>query len=130
MLGRAIFGNPWLFANKQVDTKAKLTVLAEHTKLFEKYYRNIKNFDIMKKHFKAYVNGFDGAKELRKIGYKGWYNKKYLNKKKSPTRAIFHNNIKSKFSNSGGVRFSLDQPKMMRKGPSMSLPASQLAAQR
>ncbi len=24
-----------------------------------------KNFAIMKKHFKAYVNGFDGAKELR-----------------------------------------------------------------
>jgi tRNA-dihydrouridine synthase len=24
-----------------------------------------KNFNIMKKHFKAYVEGFDGAKELR-----------------------------------------------------------------
>lgn len=24
-----------------------------------------KNFAIMKKHYKAYVNGFDGAKELR-----------------------------------------------------------------
>jgi tRNA-dihydrouridine synthase len=25
----------------------------------------IKSFAIMKKHYKAYVNGFDGAKELR-----------------------------------------------------------------
>ena len=25
----------------------------------------VKSFAIMKKHFKAYVNGFDGAKELR-----------------------------------------------------------------
>ncbi len=26
---------------------------------------DIKNFALMKKHFKAYVEGFDGAKELR-----------------------------------------------------------------
>ncbi len=43
MLGRAIFGNPWLFSE----------------------YTKYKNFAIMKKHYKAYVNGFDGAKELR-----------------------------------------------------------------
>jgi tRNA-dihydrouridine synthase len=27
--------------------------------------KRIKPFEVMKKHFKAYVNGFDGAKELR-----------------------------------------------------------------
>ena len=26
---------------------------------------DIKNFSVMKKHYKAYVNGFGGAKELR-----------------------------------------------------------------
>ena len=25
----------------------------------------MKSFDVMKKHYKAYVHGFDGAKELR-----------------------------------------------------------------
>lgn len=78
MLGRAIFGNPWLFANCQgspltiiskvtFDNKIqkKLKVVIEHTKLFEKKLGNKKNFNIMKKHFKAYVNGFEGAKELR-----------------------------------------------------------------
>ena len=45
--------------------------MVEHTKLFEKMLGKHKNFAIMKKHFKAYVNGFpacagrDGAKELR-----------------------------------------------------------------
>ncbi len=69
MLGRAIFGNPWLFAN--FDSKEKLTipeklrVMVEHTKLFEALLGGHKNFAIMKKHYKAYVNGFDGAKELR-----------------------------------------------------------------
>jgi tRNA-dihydrouridine synthase len=39
--------------------------MVEHTKLFENLLGEVKNFAVMKKHFKAYVNGFDGAKELR-----------------------------------------------------------------
>ncbi len=68
MLGRAIFGNPWLFdplrewAN--ISIAEKLDVMVEHTKLFEELLPH-KNFAIMKKHYKAYVNGFDGAAELR-----------------------------------------------------------------
>ncbi len=68
MLGRAIFGNPWLF-NKEINRgdvsiNEKLNVMVEHTKLFEKILPH-KSFAIMKKHYKAYVNGWDGAKELR-----------------------------------------------------------------
>ncbi len=67
MVGRGIFGNPWLFDTKRKTPptiEEKLTVLMEHTKMYEKLlpYRNFAN---MKKHFKAYVNGFEGAKELR-----------------------------------------------------------------
>ena len=65
MLGRAIFGNPWLFAGKIPSIKEKLKVMIEHTKLFEQMLGGHKNFAIMKKHYKAYVNGFEGAKELR-----------------------------------------------------------------
>ncbi|MBI5134066.1 MAG: tRNA-dihydrouridine synthase [Candidatus Taylorbacteria bacterium] len=70
MLGRAIFGNPWLFSSlhgtQSVPTiSEKLEVMVEHTKLFEKLLGDIKSFAIMKKHYKAYVNGFDGAKEFR-----------------------------------------------------------------
>lgn len=65
MLGRAIFGNPWLFSGKVPTLKEKLKVMIEHTKLYEKELGKHKNFSIMKKHYKAYVNGFDGAKELR-----------------------------------------------------------------
>ncbi len=81
MLGRAIFGNPWLFHptkhlperitssetqyNFELITKEeRLKVMVEHTKLFEELLPH-KNFATMKKHYKAYVNGFDGAKELR-----------------------------------------------------------------
>ena len=89
MLGRAIFGNPWLFADVRktnrnaefnsasqsgdpesssglhVSIEEKLKVMIEHTYLFEKMFTGIKSFDVMKKHYKAYVNGFNGAKELR-----------------------------------------------------------------
>ena len=39
--------------------------MVEHSKLFEEYFTGIKKFETMKKHYKAYVNNFDGAKELR-----------------------------------------------------------------
>jgi nifR3 family TIM-barrel protein len=67
MLGRAIFGKPWLFAASEnshsVETRLRIAV--EHAKLFEELLGGTKNFAIMKKHFKAYCEGFPGAKELR-----------------------------------------------------------------
>ncbi len=82
MLGRAIFGNPWLFHPTKrlperltgaeasssdieiISLPERLKVLVEHTKLFEDVLPH-KNFAVMKKHYKAYVNGFPGASELR-----------------------------------------------------------------
>ena len=68
MLGRAIFGNPWLFHPEKdllnVSLEERFAVMIEHTKLYEELLPH-KSFAIMKKHFKAYVNGFDGAHELR-----------------------------------------------------------------
>lgn len=65
MIGRGIFGNPWLFSEKEATLEEKLKVMVEHTKLFGELFKDLKNFSIMKKHYKAYVSGFDGAKELR-----------------------------------------------------------------
>jgi len=65
MLGRAIFGAPWLFSEKKFSLHERLDIMVEHTKLFEEKLGGIKNFAIMKKHYKAYVNGFDGAGDLR-----------------------------------------------------------------
>jgi nifR3 family TIM-barrel protein len=68
MLGRAIFGNPWLFHPEKdlhnVTITERLRVMVEHTYLFEALL-GFKNFSIMKKHYKAYINGFAGASELR-----------------------------------------------------------------
>lgn len=66
MLGRAIFGNPWLFSKKSAPSiQEKLKVLIEHAKLFDGLLGGYKNFAVMKRHFKAYVTGFNGATDLR-----------------------------------------------------------------
>ena len=95
MIGRALFGNPWFFhPTKQlpvhlkalptkgvnrdtlyeeavteegieyVTLEERLRVLVEHSRLFDELL-GFKNFSIMKKHYKAYVNSFAGAAELR-----------------------------------------------------------------
>ena len=100
MIGRALFGNPWLFdkarsvvskpsswhrfltwllpkdfakkiigdkryTQMDVPLKERLKVLVEHAYLFEELLGDVKHFAIMKKHFKAYIHGFRGSKELR-----------------------------------------------------------------
>ncbi len=67
MLGRAMFGNPWVFAGKKsLDTPLteKLAALVELAYAFERLSPP-KNFSILKKHIKAFVTGFTGAAELR-----------------------------------------------------------------
>lgn len=69
MVGRGIFGTPWFFDeeefNKGKTLEERLRICIEHTKLYEEKLGDIKSFAIMKKHYKAYVHGFDGAKDLR-----------------------------------------------------------------
>ncbi len=68
MIGRGIFGNPWFFKGKtpsDIMPAQRIKVMLEHAKAFEKHLGGIKNFANMKKHFKAYVSGWEGAKELR-----------------------------------------------------------------
>jgi tRNA-dihydrouridine synthase len=73
MVGAGVFGNPWFFSGRTPDIKERLERLVAHTELFEKLYRSddpkpisqggrLKNFDIMKKHYKSYTLG---EKELR-----------------------------------------------------------------
>ena len=68
MLGRAIFGNPWLFDERRalagIPPADKLRVLLEHTHLFDAMLGDVKSLDTMKKHYKSYLKGFDGAKAL------------------------------------------------------------------
>jgi nifR3 family TIM-barrel protein len=69
MLGRAIFGNPWLFnesaVRENLSERERLEALLEHTELFNEILGGVKPFHIMRKHFSSYVTGFTYAKALR-----------------------------------------------------------------
>lgn len=66
MIGRGAFGAPWLFSGKEPATLAeRFRIMLEHTRMFEELLGGIKSFAIMKKHYKAYIHGWEGAKELR-----------------------------------------------------------------
>jgi len=94
MLARAIYGNPWLFSDRinPPIPKERIEALREHLYLFDELLSSTTNFAaiteqssdmpaslgrdgsklpprssfaVMKKHFKAYISGWDGAKELR-----------------------------------------------------------------
>ncbi len=73
MLGRAIFGNPYIFevlsrgSDSQEHTRSteyRLKALASLAHSFDEL-KPAKSFHIFKKHIKAFVTGFDGATELR-----------------------------------------------------------------
>ncbi len=65
MLGRAIFGNPWLFnENPDRTPKERLEALLTLARYFDEL-RPRKSFHLLKKHFKAFVVGFDDAAPLR-----------------------------------------------------------------
>ena len=68
MLGRAVFGNPWLFNKKikkeNIPPKKIIQALLLHLRLFKKYH-SYKNPALMKKHFNAYISGWPKVKNLR-----------------------------------------------------------------
>ena len=65
MIGRGIFHNPWLFTGREGSREEKIKLLITHAKLFEEIWAGKKDFHIMRKFIKMYVNGFTGAAELR-----------------------------------------------------------------
>lgn len=69
MIGTGIFKNLWIFEKSgkihNPPLEERLNQLLKHTKLFVETWGNTKSFAILKKFFKCYVSGFEGASELR-----------------------------------------------------------------
>ncbi|HEY0948134.1 MAG TPA: tRNA-dihydrouridine synthase family protein [Candidatus Paceibacterota bacterium] len=67
MIGRGIFGNPWVFAGRaKEDTQRdeKLAALLSLARDFEKL-QPAKSFHLVRKHVKAFTAGFEGSAQLR-----------------------------------------------------------------
>lgn len=67
MIGRGIFHNPWVFATQETEhaPAERVKILLRHLELHEATWQGHKPFEPLKKFFKIYISGFDGAHELR-----------------------------------------------------------------
>lgn len=64
LIGRASFGNPWVFTGKEATPEEKLKTALEHTQQFEELTPG-SHFLSMRKHLAWYCKGFPNATELR-----------------------------------------------------------------
>lgn len=67
MIGRGIFQNPWFFnpEKTEISKDERIEKLIQHTKLFEQTWSGKKNFNILKRFYKIYLNSFEGAANMR-----------------------------------------------------------------
>lgn len=73
MIGRGIFTNPWAFTTQleTVDQRKQklLNVALRHLELWEQTYpayeKSKRNYNVLKKFFKIYINGYEDASQMR-----------------------------------------------------------------
>ncbi len=69
MIGRGVLHDPYAFSKKKslhnLSVKEKVALLNKHLDLFEKTWKNEKTFPPLKRYFKIYISGFDGASDIR-----------------------------------------------------------------
>lgn len=67
MVGRGIFKNPWMFSAELSprSTHEKMDTLRNHMLLFEKAWQGERPFVMLRRFFKIYASGFEGASDLR-----------------------------------------------------------------
>lgn len=68
MIGRGIFHDPWAFERdeRMHSVAERVSALTRHLDIFEEtWQKNEKRFDPLKRFFKIYIQGFDGAAHLR-----------------------------------------------------------------
>lgn len=69
MIGRGVFHDPYAFSKEKslhrLSQKDKIKLLQKHLDLFEKTWKGKKSYPPLKRYFKIYINGFEGASDLR-----------------------------------------------------------------
>jgi len=69
MVGRGVLANPWFFGDaldiRMVSPQQRMRLALQHTLLFKKYYEGVKHFRTLFKHMGNYIQGFEGARQIR-----------------------------------------------------------------
>jgi len=64
LIGRATFGNPWLFQNETASFEERMKIALEHARYLNAIFPG-KGFIRIRKHLLDYCKGHEGAKDLR-----------------------------------------------------------------
>ncbi|MFZ4549944.1 MAG: tRNA dihydrouridine synthase, partial [Bacteroidales bacterium] len=67
MVGTGVFKNPWMF-NKcpvEIDILNRISLMRKHITLYLNTWGNGKDYNVLKRFFKIYLNGFNGAAHWR-----------------------------------------------------------------
>lgn len=65
LIGRASFGNPWIFQEFEATKEERIQVAIEHCEAFMRLTPDL-HFLSLRKHLAWYMKGFEGSHELRK----------------------------------------------------------------
>ena len=67
MVGTGIFKNPWMFnaVEKEISMQMRIDLLVKHITLYDRTWKDKGNFNVLKRFFKIYLNGFEGAAHWR-----------------------------------------------------------------
>lgn len=63
MVGRGVFRNPWMFRQNQTEIsfEQRIDLIRKHITLYDSVWQGRQNFNVLKRFFKIYLNGFEGA---------------------------------------------------------------------
>ncbi len=67
MVGTGVFKNPWMFNTEPVDitVKRRIELMRKHIMLYQNTWGNGKDYNVLKRFFKIYLNGFSNAAHWR-----------------------------------------------------------------
>ena len=67
MVGTGVFKNPWMFnaVEKEISKQMRIDLLKKHIDLFDQTWKDRGSFNVLKRFFKIYLHGFEGAAHWR-----------------------------------------------------------------
>jgi len=67
MVGTGVFKNPWMFNTKPVEITVshRIELMRKHITLYQDTWGNGKDYNVLKRFFKIYINGFSNAAHWR-----------------------------------------------------------------
>jgi tRNA-dihydrouridine synthase len=67
MVGTGVFKNPWMFNKSlpKISMEMRIALLIKHIMLYDVTWGKTQNYNVLKRFFKIYLNGFEGAAHVR-----------------------------------------------------------------